>query len=97
MAWMGMNLTWGTQTVLRRLHGFPPRLEWKQGAQRGKISEQKKKKKKSTWRQKEKLETEALGSNPTSEFSPLPCTPSLLPSPHRALILERGVNPDDKG
>lgn len=57
----------------------------------------KKKKKKSTWRQKEKLETEALGSNPTSEFSPLPCTPSLLPSPHRALILERGVNPDDKG
>ena len=58
-----------------------------------------KKKKRSTWRQKEKLETEVLGSNPTSEFSPLPCTPSLLPSPHRTLILERGVNahPDHKG
>ena len=44
MVWMGMNLTWCTQMVLRRPHGFPLRLEWKQGAQRGKILEQKKKK-----------------------------------------------------
>lgn len=57
------------------------------------------KKKTSTWRdRKRKLETEALGSNPTSDFSPLPCTPSLLPPPHRALTLEIRVNvhPDDK-
>lgn len=58
-----------------------------------------KKKKKSTRRdRKRKLETEALGSNPTSDFSPLPCTPSLLPPPHHALTLEMrvSVHPDDK-
>lgn len=97
MAWMGKNLTWCTQTVLRRCHGFPPRLEGKQEAQRGTILEQKKKK--PTWRdRKRKLETEALGSNPTSDFSPLRCTPSLLPPPHHALTLEIrvSVHPDDK-
>lgn len=41
---MGKNLTWCTQTVLRRCYGFPPRLECKQAAQRVRILEQKKKK-----------------------------------------------------